>query len=128
VTLNQLHKHLSRLIEQGYGRRQVCIDKYTFAHNCENDGVTILPVNSMETRWVPLADDDGGIATNSKGEERGSMQIVLYGDRHTPLTKRNATVFRASGPGGFCANCSRHIEAHHGADRRCSGLEEGEAP
>lgn len=112
MTLNQLHKHLGEFIRHGYGRRQVCIDKSTFRHNCEGDGVIILQVESLETRWVALSDDDGGIAVDSKGRERGSTQIVLYGSLHTPLTKRNGNVYRSSGPDGFCANCSRHLDAH----------------
>jgi hypothetical protein len=79
MTLNQLHKQLAKLIEQGYGRRQVCIDKASFRDNRESDGCVILPVCIVDAFWVPQADDDGGAATNKDGTERGRATIVLGG-------------------------------------------------
>lgn len=123
MTLNALLKELQALVAEGYGRRAVAIDKMTFQHNCENDGVSILDVRSLEPQWVPLADDDGGIAVTSKGAERGSWRIVLHGDAHTPATKRNLDVYRASSH-GFCANFGLGVTTHEPITGRCnrSGL------
>ena len=112
MTVNQLNKLLQRLVKQGRGRMQVCVDKQTFHHNCESDGVVILEVNVAELEWVPLADDDDGTAFDSKGRERGSTNLVLFGDSYEPLTKQNANRYRIRGRDGWCANCGRHVETH----------------
>lgn len=79
MTVNQLHKHLAKLIKQGCGRRQVCISKTSFADNRESDGCTILPVEVVDTDWIVDADDDGGTATNKDGSERGRWLVILGG-------------------------------------------------
>jgi hypothetical protein len=119
MRLKELHAELGALIGEGLGRKQVCIDKATFHHNCENDGVTILDVESIEVQWVPLSDDDGGVATTKAGLERGSSCIVLYGSLHTPLNKRNGDRYRASAD-GFCANCKRGVTAHEPITGSCN--------
>jgi hypothetical protein len=118
MTVTQLYRLLGAMVAEGHGRRLVHIDKATFRHNCESDGVTILRVESLEERWVPLSDDDGGVATTSKGHERGSSCVVLYGDAHTPLTKRNADIYRSSAD-GFCANCGCEVTSHEPITGRC---------
>lgn len=119
MTVTQLYRLLGALVAEGKGRQQVCIDKATFRHNCESDGVTILQVRSVEERWVPLSDDDGGIATTAKGRERGSSCAVLYGDLHTPLTTRNSNIYRSSAD-GFCANCGLGVTSHEPISGRCN--------
>lgn len=119
MTLTKLYLELAALHREGFGRKQVCIDKATFHHNCENDGVTILDVESVEVQWVPLSDDDGGIVTTKAGLERGSNCIVLYGALHTPLTKRNGHRYRSSAD-GFCANCKMGVTAHEPITGRCN--------
>ena len=79
MTLNQLHKRLGALIEQGCGRHRVAIDKASFVDNRESDGCTILPVMAIEDVWIPDADDDGGTAVNKDGTERGRCTVVLGG-------------------------------------------------
>lgn len=59
-TVNQLHKRLGKLIEQGEGRRYVAIDKESFSDNRESDGVCILDVHGMGVLACNVADDDGG--------------------------------------------------------------------
>lgn len=118
MRLAKLYRELGALIAEGNGRLKVCIDKSTFRHNCEGDGVTILDVGSMELSWVPLSDDDGGTATRKDGTERGSNCVVLYGDLHTPLTKRNGDRYRSSAE-GFCANCGMGVTAHEPITARC---------
>lgn len=122
MTVNQLHKLLGALITRGCGRHQVAVDKETFRHPLESDGCTILNVDSLETHWLPLADDDGGTAFTKAGVERGKSMAVLYGDSRTPLNRKNGDRFRESGSeeGGWCANCRRNFDAHHGEQRLCS--------
>ena len=79
MTLNQLHKLLGKLIDEGLGRRDVCIDKESFRDNRESDGCVILPVCKVDAYWVPQADDDGGTATNKDGSERGRTTVILGG-------------------------------------------------
>lgn len=44
MTVSRLHKQLSELIAAGHGRKPVCINKRTFNHQLERDGVVIMPV------------------------------------------------------------------------------------
>lgn len=118
MKLAKFYKELGALLAEGNKRLKVCIDKSTFRHNCEGDGVTILDVESMELRWVPLSDDDGGTATRKNGSERGSSCVVLYGSLHTPLTRRNAYRYRSSAE-GFCANCGMEVTGHEPLTGRC---------
>jgi hypothetical protein len=83
MTLNKLHKQLSKLIEQGYGRRQVAIAKESFHDNRESDGCTILPVCKVDTDWIVQADDDGGTAFNKDGTERGRWTVILGGSAYS---------------------------------------------
>lgn len=89
MTLNQLHKRLSRLIEQGYGRRRVSIAKHTFVDNREGDGCTILPIESVCVEWIVDADDDGGLAVNKDGTERGHTTVILEGCAAEPRRSRH---------------------------------------
>ena len=79
MTLNQLHKQLSTLIQQGFGRRHVCIDKESFTHNLEGDGCTILPVCRVDTALIPQIDGDGWTITNKDGTERERFTVILGG-------------------------------------------------
>lgn len=82
MTVNKLHSLLCALIDEGHGRKPVCIDKATFTDPRENDGPIILPVCALEMKWVPDADDDGGIAINKDGSERGRTTCVLGGSSY----------------------------------------------
>jgi hypothetical protein len=79
MTVNQLGKQINKQIAAGNGRLQVCIDKPSFRHNCEDDGVVILPLDGIRAQSVLLYDDDGGTKTNSRGEECYRRTAVLYG-------------------------------------------------
>lgn len=74
MTVNQLHKLLTRLIEQGHGRRSVMADKPSFRDNRESDGCVILPVWRGVITSYPLLDDDGALT------ERMKTSLVLIGD------------------------------------------------
>jgi len=78
MTINKLHKKLTKLIENGDGRKQVKINKRTFNHDLEGDGCCILPVESCDIETIPLIDDDGG-TLNDSGEEKLETVAVLSG-------------------------------------------------
>ena len=82
TTVAKLHKLLGALIEQGHGRKPVCVDKSTFSHPLESDGALILDVDSVEgPRWICMADDDGGTKWNSDGSESGRQVVIIKGER-----------------------------------------------
>lgn len=80
MTIFQLHKRLGQLIAAGHKREQVCVSKDTFRHNCEGDGVTILPLGGIGIRTINIADDDGGIGYTKAGVERTKTVLILAGD------------------------------------------------
>lgn len=86
MTVNQLHKALSALIAKGAGRRRVSIAKDSFRDNREVDGCTILPVEFVDTDWIVDADDDGGLAINKDGTERGRWTVILGGSCYDKAT------------------------------------------
>lgn len=79
-TVSALHKALGKLIEEGQGRKIVCVDKESFQHPCEGDGsAVILELAGLGIKWVQMADDDGGIKVNKDGTESGRTFLVLAG-------------------------------------------------
>lgn len=81
ITVARLHKLLGKMIEDGHGRKPVCIAKQTFTHPCEDDGITILNVRGVkDPMWIARSDDDGGTKWNKDGTESGTVCIVLVGD------------------------------------------------
>lgn len=81
VTLNRLCNLLNALRAE-HGRCRVSIAKESFRDNRENDGCTVLMVNGVDVRWIHDADDDGGIALNKDGSERGRTTVILFGDAY----------------------------------------------
>lgn len=79
MTINQLHKLTAKLIAQGAGRRAVCIDKATFRHPLESDGVSILDVASADLKVFEMSDDDGGAKILSDGRVATKSALVLGG-------------------------------------------------
>lgn len=79
MTLYQLHKRLGKLLAEGHGRKPVCVAKHTFTHNCEDDGVSILPVVGLGLKFINIADDDGGTGINKDGSERMRRTVILAG-------------------------------------------------
>lgn len=79
-TVARLHKELGNLIDQGHGRKPVQINKQSFQHILEDDGVVIMDINAIEgPRWVTQADDDGGTKCNRDGTEAGRRVVILKG-------------------------------------------------
>lgn len=75
-----LHKRLGALIAAGHGRKPVLINKTSFQHPLESDGVVILPVAKvLGPKWISNSDDDGGTKWNKDGTESGRTVIVLDG-------------------------------------------------
>lgn len=79
-TVKALAKKLSDLVDSGHGRQIVCVDKSSFQHNCEEDGVVILEVAGVGIEWVPKSDADGGTKYRKDGTEAGAHLCVLAGD------------------------------------------------
>ena len=85
MNVGQLHRHLSRLVKEGHGRKPVCIDKSTFQHPCEDDGCVILEVHKVEgPEFIRNIDDDGGHKENNDGTESGRLTVVLCGTERDP--------------------------------------------
>lgn len=83
MTVATLHKQLGALIDAGHGGKPVSVDKETFTHPLEEDGVVILDVQGVEgPRWIPEANDDGGTKWNKDGSEAGYHAVILFGDSH----------------------------------------------
>lgn len=80
MTINALNKILTKLISDGCGRRQVCVNKLTFTHPLESDGCNILQVESARIHAINVLDDDGGTKENADGTERLAVVLVLEGD------------------------------------------------
>lgn len=85
MTLNQLHKLLTKLIAQGHGRKAVYVDKGSYRDNRENDGCVILPVDTGAMHTYRLLDEDGGYWINKDGSERQRTSLVLVGDSGSTL-------------------------------------------
>ena len=79
MTLQKLHRILGALVERGYGRREVCIDKGTFVHNLEADGCVILPVCRIDVQTFELMDGDGFHDLKADGTCKQRTSIVLGG-------------------------------------------------
>lgn len=79
MTVSRLHKILGEMIKNGCGRRPVCIDKSSFYHPLERDGVLILDVTEANPDTIWIADDDGFKATNKDGSEKTKKVFVLGG-------------------------------------------------
>jgi hypothetical protein len=79
MTVARLHKMLGQMIEDGQGRRPVCVNKESFYSPLESDGVVILDVTEAKAQTITMADDDGGTAWNADGTEKTRKVVVLGG-------------------------------------------------
>ncbi len=81
MTVARLHKMLGELVESGQGRRPVCVNKASFYHPLESDGVAILDVTEARAGTITMADDDGWTATNKDGTEK-TRKVFMIGGGH----------------------------------------------
>lgn len=79
MTVARLHKMLGKLIEDGQGRRPMCVNKGSFYHPLEAYGATILEVTDATPKTICVADDDGWTAINKDGSEKLRKVVVLGG-------------------------------------------------
>ena len=79
MTVARLHKMLGELVADGQGRRPVCVNKASFYHPLEGDGVWILDVTEAKADTITMADDDGWTATNKDGSEKTRKVFVIGG-------------------------------------------------
>ena len=79
MTIAKLHKMLGELVLNGHGRRPVCVNKASFFHPLESDGVVILNVTEAISRTITIADGDGWTATNKDGSEKTRSVFILGG-------------------------------------------------
>ena len=79
MTVARLHKMLGELVADGQGRRPVCVNKASFYHPLEGDGVEILDVTEAKADTITMADDDGWTATNKDGSEKTRKVFVIGG-------------------------------------------------
>lgn len=80
MTVIKLHKLLGKMIEQGHGRKRVCINKATFKHPLESDGCVTLDIAKVGIQNYPLLDGDGGPKFRADGSESTCTTAVISGD------------------------------------------------
>lgn len=66
MTVAKLHKLLGAMVDEGQGRRPVCVNKASFYHPLESDGVVILDVTEAKAELITIADDDGFITNQAR--------------------------------------------------------------
>jgi hypothetical protein len=79
MTINALCKILQAQIAKGNGRCPVCIDKPTFTHSLESDGVVILDIHGANETSVMILNEDGGVGHGKHDTERYRYSLVLFG-------------------------------------------------
>ena len=83
MTVKRLHKLLGALIDAGHERKPVLVNKSSFSHPCEQDGVCMLDLVTVDGPvWIPMSDDDGGTKFNKDGTESGKTVVMLDGGWH----------------------------------------------
>ena len=81
-------------IEQGRTLRPVCVNKASFFHPLESDGVAILGVTEAKAETITMADDDGWAATNKDGSEKTRKVFVLGGGHRLDEVTPNVEITR----------------------------------
>ena len=79
MTVAKLHKLLGALVDEGQGRRPVCVNKASFYHPLESDGVAILVATEAKADTITMSDDDGWTAINKDGSEKTRKVFVIGG-------------------------------------------------
>lgn len=74
MTVGKLEKILSKIKNK---RMQIVVDKESLWDG--NGTFTICSIKDVNEDWVRLCDGDGYGVFTSKGQERGSWQLILKG-------------------------------------------------
>jgi len=80
MKVKTLHKFLSELIKEGHAHKPVCINKDTFKHTLEGDGVVILPISDLAVEDIRQVDGDGFNIENKDGTEQSKRIVIIMGD------------------------------------------------
>lgn len=86
MTVAKLHKLLGEMIDQGFGRRRVLVNKSTFVSNLEMDGVVMLDVSGVIPHTGTYADGDGFTAVRKDGRECVMSCVLIFGTSGEPNT------------------------------------------
>lgn len=88
MTVYKLHQILTQAIKDGCSRMPIHIQKKTYHHPLESDGVCVLPVVSWYKQMVPQCDDDGGTKWNKDGTESQRACFILSGETEEDTKSR----------------------------------------
>lgn len=80
MTVYQLLKILTILVDKGHARKRVCVQKDTFSHPLEDDGAVILDVKSASIMSFPMIDDDGFAKVLADGTDSCHTACVIKGE------------------------------------------------
>lgn len=79
MQLRTLKKIVDAAVLAGHGHKTVYVSKTSFRSPCEDDGLTILPVEAGKVRTCPIFDGDGWQKFRKNGEEAVLNIFVLTG-------------------------------------------------
>ena len=77
MTIKRLHKELTKLINEGHGRKEVCVDKSHVNHPCEPDGVCLFPVTGASIGTHEMMGEDGGFKELADGTVATRTSLVI---------------------------------------------------
>lgn len=97
MTIAKLHRLLAELIEQGHGRKRVCINKRAFTSPLEGDGGVIMEVHNALLRTHRVLNDDGFTRERKDGAECTTTALVLYGTEGVPIAVNGEECFVVGG-------------------------------
>jgi len=78
MTVQQLHKRLGQMIEEGRGRQRVHVEIESFRNT---QGATVCQVHGLGLMTVQILDDDGFCAINAQGAHVEKVCVTLVGAR-----------------------------------------------
>lgn len=86
MTVKCLHKLLGKLIGQGHGRKPIYVNKETFHHPLEADGVVTCEPCGLTIVRLRTIDGDGFTQWRKDGRESSSAVVLLWGTLAIPQT------------------------------------------
>lgn len=79
MTINQLHRILTKEIGRGNGRRKVLVHKDAFTHPLKPDGLSYHDVTRADVETHTVLDADGFTKTRRDGTECLTTSLILRG-------------------------------------------------